>query len=207
MKGRPISLRTQLFLTLVVATSVVWTLAAIWATSSTRTEVERVLDVRLREAANMVASLVDHERTEIASAASIIDPHLLSAPSYERQLSCQIWSLSGTLVGRSANAPSARLSDAGEGFSERDVDGASWRVYTVRNEAAGVEVLVGDNIAVRDHIARDLLVGFTVPMLLTLPLLAGMLWLAVGRGLAPLSRLAHRLEGHVDIVAVADGQG
>ena len=153
-----------------------------------------MLDARLREAAHMVASLVDASHAGLASAAAFVDPEILSGQPYERQLSCQIWSLSGTLVSRSASAPATRLSDSGDGFSERIVDDARWRVYTVRNEAAGVEVLVGDSLAVRDHIARDLLVGLSVPMLLTLPLLAAILWLAVGRGLAPLSRLAHRLE-------------
>lgn len=154
-----------------------------------------MMDVRLREAANMVSSLIDSNEISLASAAATLNtadfsPHT----TYERQLSCQIWSFAGSLVGRSSGAPQTRLSDSATGFSEREVDGARWRVYAVRNEAAGVEVLVGDNIAFREHIARDMLLGLTVPMMASLPVLALILWLAVGRGLAPLSRLAHRLE-------------
>ncbi|MCF3932937.1 ATP-binding protein [Acuticoccus sp. M5D2P5] len=190
----PRSLRLRLFVTLVAATGLVWALGATWITMSTNAKVEQVLDARLREAANMVSSLIDGNEVDLAAAADVVRTDFDTHRSYERQLSCQIWSLSGQLVGRSASAPEARLSDERDGYSERIVDGARWRVYSVRNEAAGVEVLVGDNTAFRDAIVRNMLLGLSVPMLLTLPLLAAILWLATGRCLAPLSRLAARLE-------------
>ncbi len=45
------SLRLRLFLLIVAATALVWSLAAAWTALSARDNVERVLDARLREAA------------------------------------------------------------------------------------------------------------------------------------------------------------
>ena len=64
-------------------------------------------------------------------------PRTIQAPmSYERQLSCQIWSIDGRMVARSSGAPERRLSDAPAGFSEREVDGETWRGFTVEGLTA-----------------------------------------------------------------------
>lgn len=189
------SLRSRLFVILALATGLVWAFAAGWIWLSTRAEVERVLDARLMEAARMVSSLI--ETREIGTAVASLDRTLAPMPPshtpYDRQISCQIWSLNGELIGRSDGAPASRLSDHPTGFAERVVDGETWRVFTVRNEALGVEVLVGDNLSIRKAIVRDMLTGLAVPMGLGLPILAGFLWLGVGRGLSPVKTLADGL--------------
>jgi two-component system sensor histidine kinase QseC len=190
------SLRSRLFVILAVATGLVWAFAAGWIWISTRAEVERVLDARLMEAARMVSSLI--ETSEIGTAVASLDrgpaPMSDAHTPYERQITCQIWSLNGSLLGRSDGAPASRLSDHAAGFAERQVDGETWRVFTVRNEALGVEVLVGDNPEIRRKIVRDMLTGLAVPMGLGLPILAVFLWLGAGRGLRPLQSLADGLE-------------
>ena len=190
------SLRTRLFIILALATGFVWSFAAGWIYFSTRAEVERVLDARLTEAARMVSSLIDSQ--EIDATVASLDENLLARAAehtpYDRQLSCQIWSFNGSLVGRSDGAPVERLTDEKSGFSERAVSGETWRVYTVRNEELGVEVMVGDNMNIRRRIVTDMLTGLAIPMGLGLPILGGFLWFGVGRGLDPLGRLAGGLE-------------
>ncbi|RFC64196.1 HAMP domain-containing protein [Fulvimarina endophytica] len=190
------SLRSRLFAILALATCLVWAFAAGWIWLSTRAEVERVLDSRLVEAARMVSSLIDSQEigTTMAALDTMPAPEPHAHTAYERQISCQIWSLSGTLVGRSDGAPTARLSEAPSGFSDRMVEGETWRVYTVRNENLGVEVLVGDNMSIRRRLVADMMTGLAIPMGLGLPILGGFLWLGAGRGLRPLGRLAGGLE-------------
>ncbi len=188
------SLKGRLFVILVLSTGLVWAFATAWIYLSTRAEVERVLDARLTEAARMVSSLVDSQEIDVTVAsldASAIPRRRHN--DYERQISCQIWSLSGSLIGRSDGAPETRMSDASEGFSERDIDGRAWRVYAVRNEAAGVQVLVGDNLDIRARLVRDVVKGLILPMLLVVPALGTLLWVGVGRGMRPLDRLADGL--------------
>ena len=188
------SIRTRLFAILLLATGAVWFSAAWWIQHSTRVEVEQVLDARLAEAAGMVSSLLSDGRVELSSAAGAMEALTTRADQgYSRQLSCQIWSLDGTMVGASGSAPEGRLTEADSGFSETLVDGERWRVFTEVNERLGLRVMVGDRLAVRDRLVSDVTRGLLVPALTILPFLAGLIWLSVGRGLAPLSRMARAL--------------
>lgn len=189
------SLRAQLFLLLLVATSFVWASAVIWIYFSTRAQVERVLDARLSEAATMVHSLMAGQGVAPGQAASIAGggSHRPQQAPYNRQLSCQIWSLDGKLLARSAGAPSKAFFASGSGFAEATIDNESWRVYAIDDPALNVRVIVGDNLKMRDRLVADVITGLLLPALLILPLLAGLLWFSIGKGLAPMNRLAAAL--------------
>ncbi|MFN7009878.1 MAG: ATP-binding protein [Allorhizobium sp.] len=193
------SIRTRLFHILLAATGAVWLLAVLWTYMSTQREVERVLDARLTEAARMVSSLITDHHIDVAAAvdaartANIPDGFNLHDGDYNRQLSCQIWSLQGDLVSRSESAPDTSLADHQTGFAEKLVDGERWRVYAVVNPELGVRVLVGDSLEIRERLVGDVIKGQLVPALAILPILAGLIWLSVGRGLSPLRQVAEAL--------------
>lgn len=185
------SLRVRLFVLLAAMTVLVWSSAAIWIYASTRAEVQRVLDRRLVEAAGMVASLATDTQDLL-----VRGPHrsrLVPLPRYGRQLSCQIWTLDGRLVGRSSGAPSLPLAEGGSGFSERQISGETWRVYTIADRARQIRVSVGDNLRVRQRLIGDLMLGLLAPAVAGLVALAVLTWAAVGAGLAPLRELARLL--------------
>ncbi|MET3662544.1 ATP-binding protein [Aquamicrobium ahrensii] len=187
------SLRTRLFAILILITGLVWLSAVAWIFLSTGAQLERVLDARLMEAARMVNSMVT--RRALGTGGEIAVPRIEMEPheAYNRQLSCQIWSLDGALISQSEGAPEARLSEHAEGFSNTVLNGETWRVYTVDNPEAGVRVMVGDRVHFRDHLVNSVVFGLLLPALLILPVLAGLIWLSVGRGLTPLSRIAGEL--------------
>lgn len=181
------SLRVRLFLLVAATTTLVWSLAAGWTVLSARADVEAVLDRRLREAAVMVASLgYSDEGGRLTSP----NPVPIPMPSYERQLSCQIWSVSGNLLGMSEGAPAKALSTGEAGFSEPVIDGVRWRVYTHVGSDSGLRVMVGDTKAMRSRLIANLLEGLILPVLGGLVALAVLLWIGVGRGLSPLRRIA-----------------
>jgi|ThiBiot_300_plan_2_1041538.scaffolds.fasta_scaffold00619_21 two-component system sensor histidine kinase QseC len=188
------SIRVRLFAILLVTTGLVWLSAIGWIYVSTEAQVEKVLDARLREAARMVDSLIVDQRIDVASAvqaATRLDEGFqVDGKPYQHQLSCQIWSLSGGLVGQSESAPRQPLSSHQSGFQDTVVDGENWRVFAVANERLGVRVLVGDSLAVRRKLVDDVIKGLLLPAALILPILAGLIWVSVGRGLAPLRHLA-----------------
>jgi len=195
------SMRLRLFTILLVTTSAVWLFATIWIYASTQAEVERVLDARLTEAARMVSSLITDHRIDAASAADIAasqgPPASFEAAkeNYNRQLSCQIWSLQGDLLGRSESAPAASLAAHSDGFEDTEINGERWRVYAIVNSTLGVRVLVGDSIEIRERLIADVVKGLLLPAVVILPLLAMLIWLSLGRGLAPLNRIAASLSG------------
>lgn len=184
------SIQARLFLLLSAATCVVWLAAAGWICVSTQRELARALDARLAEAGRMVTSLVGSYGA--APGATMELPEALVA-GYDHQLSCQIWSLDGRLIGRSASAPMAALASQADGISEAVIDGERWRVFAMEDPVQHVRVLVGDNLRVRERLVRGVLLGLLLPGALVLPVLAALIWFAVGRGLAPLNRLAEGL--------------
>lgn len=189
------SIAKRLFLILVITTGLVWLSAVVWIFLSTRAEVERVLDARLVEAGEMVSSLIVSREIEVdpGQSVSFALPERQDG-TYNRQLSCQIWSLQGELVGRSGSAPDQKLGAHAEGISETEIDGETWRVYAITNEEMGVRVLVGDNLSVRNRLVNDVIRGLLLPAGLILPALALLIWLSVRKGLEPLRRIARNLE-------------
>ena len=180
------SLRVRLFLLVAGLTLAIWAAAATWTAFSTRTEVQRVLDRRLVEAARMVGALdlpATNNRTPVHA-----------SQGYSRQLSCQIWSLSGALVGQSAGAPRTPLADGEEGFSERKIDGQIWRVYTHVDRNRGVSVMIGDNLTVRHHLVSEMMMGLLMPAGIGIILLGLLLWVGISRGLRPLDVLTRSIE-------------
>jgi len=179
------SIRLRLFVILALVSTVVWSVAAGWVYVRTQHEVERVLDARLIEASRMVSSLLSSgEVARIPSTGPLSST--TRRESYDRQLSCQIWSLDGALIGRSDGAPGRRLTTHASGFSETTIEGERWRVYAVENREAGVRVLVGDNLGMRDHLVQSVITGLIAPAGLGLLAMAGLIWMSVGRGLAPI---------------------
>ena len=200
------SIRLRLFLILTLATSAIWLSAVLWINGSTRAQVERVLDARLAESANMVSSLISDQRIAVAGG----PPATISMPvdpDYSRQLSCQIWSLRGDLVGASSGAPGAQLA-AEEGFSTTMIDGVPWRVYAVHNDDLGVRVMVGDRMQVRDRLVGGVVAGLLWPVAIIFPALALLIWISVGRGLAPLAQLEATLRARSpdDLQPLADAR-
>ncbi|MFP5455256.1 MAG: ATP-binding protein [Alphaproteobacteria bacterium] len=178
------SLRARLFALVAAITLLVWAGAAAWTAISTRAEVEQVLDRRLVEAARMVAAL------DVTSAA----PTPRITATYSRELSCQIWSLGGALIGQSAGAPDQPLAGNQPGFTERRIGERNWRVYTHVDPARGIRVMVGDNLAVRQRLVRDLMLGLLVPAVAGLVALGLLLWIGVRSGLAPVRRIIRAIE-------------
>jgi two-component system sensor histidine kinase QseC len=180
------SLRLRLFLLVLTATALVWSAAAVWTVIGAREDIEQVLDRRLRESAHMVGSL--GYSVSGGTASGVTAP--LPSFSEQRQLTCQIWSLSGALVRQSRSAPTMPLSSGKPGFSERTINGIRWRVYTYVDRQSGLRVMVGDTVEVRRQLVTDLVVGLLAPAVVGLAALAFLLWLSVGRGLVPLRRIA-----------------
>lgn len=183
------SIRFRLFAILALVTALVWGGAVVWVQVQTRAEVQQMLDNRLVDSARMVSSLV--RSGSIASAAPT-DAPLQSDPA-DSQLSCQIWSVGGGLVDRSPGAPETRLSGEQGGFSDRVIEGQRWRVYTVHVAEAGVWVMIGDNMNVRDHLVGSVVRALLAPALLGLLALGLLIWWSVERGLAPIRSMADAL--------------
>ncbi len=193
------SMTARLFGLLMLATGVVWICGMLWIYSGSRKELERVLDVRLEEATRMVSSLMDDAGVHVQSAVSGVrlanKTFPITNPDTNFRLACQIWSIDGRLVGKSSDAPSTQLTDVSSGYSNQSINGSRWRVYAHEDKERGFRVLVGDSIAHRERLVRELMWGLAAPGLIVFGVLCVLIWFALREGMDPLRRLTAALGG------------
>jgi two-component system sensor histidine kinase QseC len=160
----------------------VWLAVAVFTWVDARGELDELLDSHLAQAAALLVAQQAHGDD---------DDGQIDAPSLHRyapKVVFQVWH-DGSLVLRSANAPTARMSQRERGFETRAIDGTDWRLFAARGAKRDVQVYVGEQMASRAAILRAVMRSVLWPMALALPLLAALVWWAVRRGLVPLRRL------------------
>lgn len=189
----------RLYGLLLAATSIVWLSGMAWIYSGSRQELERVLDARLEEATIMVGSLISNADVKVTTGVSGMRFAKQSTPiqtiESKFKLACQVWSIDGQLVGKSSEAPTTQLTHVTSGYSDQTISGTRWRVYAREDRDRGIRVLVGDSIAHRERLVRELIWGLAVPGLVVLLILSGLIWLAIRKGLSPLRRLSDAVAG------------
>lgn len=179
---RKLSLRARLVLLALAAVAAVW-LATAWLTyRDAREEFDELLDAHLAQAASLLVAQVGHELDEL-ELEHAGDGH------HARKVAFQIWE-DGELRLHSPSAPNEPLAERKQGFSEREIDGRRWRVYSTRDAGRHIQIHVGERLDIRDKLAVELAENLLRPLLFGLPILAVLIWLAVRQGLRPLGSLA-----------------
>ena len=146
-----------------------------------------------RQALAEANELFDYQLQEIAAAlpSEPFNAILGSRDTGEEGIVLQIWNRNGVLMyyshPRAPLAPRAEL-----GFSTEHTDRGDWRVYGA---------IVGDNVvqlaqpvSVRNRLAANVALRTLWPLIVLLPFLGLAVWIVVGRGLAPLTRVARALD-------------
>jgi two-component system, OmpR family, sensor kinase len=168
------SLRRKLLVALLSSVLVVTGLGVLATYRVAREQLDDIFDYHLRQIA---LSLSD--RALARSAAARAGP--------EMDFAIQIWDEEGVRLYLSR--PNTPLPPAAElGYSTVDGPDGRWRVYATAIE--GEVIQVGQPERVRSDLAAAAASRSLLPLLVLLPLMAFVVWKIVGRGLAPLDRLA-----------------
>ena len=120
------SLRWRLLLTLGLSFAALWVLVAVWLYSDLRDQVRDTLDQRLAASARMVAGLVAQLPE---SAWQNTGKPVRSVPS-SAGVACQINAPSGRVLMRTHGEFDDGLDSPRPGFTDRDIDGERWRLFT-----------------------------------------------------------------------------
>ena len=170
------SLQRRLLVVLLLAT-LVTTLTATGATWYwARHEIDQILDYQLRQQA---LSLED--KAYLLGSVAVVDP------DPEQQVVTQLWDQHGVL--RYQSHPGIVLSlSTQRGYSTARDNNADWRVYAL--QLGPWIVQLAQPLSIRRNIATNAALRMLYPTLALLPLLALLIWWAVGRVLAPISALA-----------------
>jgi len=167
------SLRGTLLVTLLAAVIAATLAGAVAAYRISRREIDAIFDYHLRQ---LALSLRDR-------ALGFPGPRVETGSD----LVIQIWGPDGERL--YVSSPAAELPDeAVIGFATVASPSGTWRVYSA---ALGDRVIqVAQPLSVRGELAFAAAARTLAPLFLLLPVLALLIWSLVGRGLAPLDRLA-----------------
>ncbi len=200
------SLRQRFVWVLGVSSMLAWSLLALWQAAQIRAQVDALFDAHIAEGAKILAALVRSESLEYPPGtgpspeldrfvAAELTLHL-KMPSYARDHAYQISFGVPPRMLQSHHAPSAPMAPEGQsGFSQTMIEGAPWRVFSLRGEGGNgpIVVTVGEPLAVRAQVVRHLAFGLGIPVLSSLILLLWLLWWGISWGLQPLSSLAREV--------------
>lgn len=196
MIGRlfPGSIKGRLLLMLLTTITLVWAVAARQAYWDTRQQIHDLFDANLTQAARVVlAQVVDNlEEGGIDYVKREFDEILRTDQSvgYDSERAFQVYDAAGRLVLRSNNAPEHHFAPLGGGFDNIALAGSKWRVATQVDAATGYGVQVAESLVDRDALKGRIARQTLYPVVMALPVIAALIWVAVGRGLKPLTRLA-----------------
>ena len=176
------SIRANLVLWVVGALAV-GTVVVLGATYAlTRHQIGAVFDEELRQVAHAVHLREDWTQTRRVR---------IARPGFA--LSVRAYDNTGRVYFETAlpSLPADLPQTFAEGFAFVGTGEGPWRVYTHVTEEGNVQV--GQAVAARDALARDLSISVLMPMLLLIPILAVVVAWALKRGLRPLSDTSQRV--------------
>lgn len=205
------SIRNRLLLTLILVISLIGTLT-IWSSyKSSEHEVEELFDAQLAQSARVLFSIIltrtRHE--DFKSIQEFLDaggqfPAVADDGAggtagkdyheYERKLAFQLRDRHGRLLLHSAHIGTEPLSPKGldphyKGYHDEQFAGSLWRIFSLWDEEHGYLIQVGERYAIRNELVSEIVQQFLMPSVISVPLLALLIWWSIGRALQPLQRL------------------
>jgi signal transduction histidine kinase len=198
--GRRLSLLAALFGRTGLVLVVVILSVGVIAFFTAQERVEKVYDGQLIIGANVLRALMTDELREqsgrVGEQQLEIDDSVLLSPEDRRAFDdyaewrmFRIWRGDRITIRSDTGPPPISLA-AADGFSEqRAPNGDRWRIYTLRVAPYGIAVQVGERTDIRAVLVREIAVGTALPLLLLVPLIAGLLWLSLKDGLGALRLL------------------
>ena len=174
------SIRRQLLVWLLLGLSVTTLVAAFAVYTRTRAEAEELFDYQLQV---MAASFPN----EGLGPATVPPPDDADTGDI---VVVQIWDQNGAQIYLSRRG-SPVLQRVELGFSTVRTARGSWRVFNTI--VSGNIVQVSQPMRAREELAAGLALRALLPLLILLPVLIGLIWITVGRGLKPLNEIAAAL--------------
>ena len=168
-------------------------------------EVEELFDARLAQQARLLLRLTGddlasgHEVPTIVYPSSVtdLDEYELSqvGHEYESKVYFRIWHNGKMVVSSDSQLIEPRHTHK-DGFGYADTANYEWRTFELRKVAedgASFRIVVAERQDVRGEIVTEIVLNSVLPEMVGWPVIALLVWLAVGIGLEPLRQLTDRI--------------
>jgi two-component system sensor histidine kinase QseC len=182
------SLRRRLLLILVGLFALVWVAAFAGTYATAMRRLERMFDAQLAHDAGVLLTLVESGLHATHGSLDSLRVVGFDQRRFRKAVAFEVWH-GERMVLRSENAPAVGHAER-NGYANISGEGGDWRGYTLRGPADDLTVWVGEPLALRAQLAKEIAREQLYPLLPGIPLLGLLLWWGVGRGLLPLERIA-----------------
>lgn len=109
---------------------------------------------------------------------------------YELKLAYQVWDSYGNMLLRSASAPLQPMSNLLQGYDNQVINQQNWRTFTTWDVNKNYQVITAEREDVRQELVNKITMQMTWPFILLLPIMGGLVWYFVSRGLLPIEQIA-----------------
>jgi two-component system sensor histidine kinase QseC len=182
-----VSIQSQLIKLIISLVTIATFVASIHGYRNSQAYLNEVFDSELQTIAKLIAGGSVQANTQ---------------QTIDEQYLYQVFNKQGELLSRSSLAPQKAVSNLANGFSEQAFFGLRWRTYSVTN--ANYFVIVAHSQTYRDTIAEEMLMVTIIPVVISIPLIAMLIFYIVRKSLAPLRILSSQLhkKGSEDLSGV-----
>ena len=174
-------------------------------------EVEELFDAQLSRSSRLMMGLVQAEvklghikefsngvkenRLKVLNKEKIEKEIYNEGHFYELKLAYQVWDSYGNMLLRSVNAPLQPMSNLSQGYDNQIINQQNWRTFTLWDANKNYQVITAEREDVREELVNKITFQMTWPFILLLPIMGGLVWYFVSRGLLPLEQIARDIAG------------
>lgn len=197
---KPVSMRRRLLVLLLGSLLLVWGAMMGYGYVKLSDEVDELADTRMEQSARTLM-LLDLKRLR-ALADGNDDKHHKDRKGRRDDdhhdddergpVDFQVWDSDGSLLLHAPGAPDAAF-NPDKGHRTVTLDGELWHTFALRDERRGYQVRVFEKDAMRSHLVSKLGLRMAQLLLFALPVLALLIWISTGRGLAPLAAMSRAI--------------
>ncbi len=154
-----------------------------------RTEAGEMLDGQLAQTGHLILAQMQYTSGKDRVLHQLIPLNAPEIHPYEQSLEFQVWDAQGQLWLHSDNAPTTPIAHR-VGYADIHNAKQLWRMLALWSPDHHYQVQVAEPVKDREEVAFDMATHSLWPMVLALPLLAGLIYLAVKQSMKPLDNVA-----------------
>ena len=191
-----VSIRKRLLVLLVSVIGSLWVIVTWRVYVETQHEVEELFDAQLAQSARVLFSLVKHEITDQEEEEEhhpVLDLDTFQpVHRYEQKLAFLVRSSDGKILFRSATAPLfSKPNQDITHYTNQSLEGHLWRVFSLREGQFSVQT--AERYDIRNELIHQVIASTLSIFLISIPLVAVLIWISIGQSLKPLHQVAKEI--------------
>ncbi len=178
-------------------------------------EINEVFDAQLAQSARILQAQLANDLTDLNDISikklNSYEPELTipfkpdsnngntAEHEYERKIGFQVWGNSKNLIFNTQSVGTTALSSKSltpgvMGFSISNQDSHQWQVFSIWEKNNRYVLQVAESLDIRQELVSNISRRLILPYLISIPLLAVLIWYAIGRGLKPLHAVTKEVQ-------------